>query len=100
MRLPGFTAEASFCMMLGQYAMSSTTAPSTQRAAVVEMAFPLGGRFSTLPTCGNENCRTVVVWEPCGSPLPGFDTPMCPGGTTTECDYVCRFPSGRASRRL
>lgn len=60
------------------------------RAEVVEAAFPR----STLPTCGPANCCTVIVYEPCGSPLPDAPPPLCPAGTKTECDYVCTWPSG------
>jgi hypothetical protein len=92
MNMPGFTAEASLYKMSGRFQASR----SSFRSGIVEPAFPIGrtGELGTLPTCGPENCRTAILWVPCGSPLPDAPTPMCPGGTTTECDYVCRWPSG------
>ena len=91
--VPGFTAEACFYGSGNYYETQATTGISG-RSATVEAAFPRGGRFSTLPTCGNENCRTVVVYEQCGSAPQGGFPPMCPAGTTSQCDYVCRWPSG------
>lgn len=90
-RTPGFTAAASLYETSGHFQASG----SSFRSGIVEPAFPIGrGGFGTLPTCGWENCRTVIVYEPCGSPLPDAPPPMCPVGTRTECDYVCRWPSG------
>jgi hypothetical protein len=90
MNIPAFTATASLYPSRGYFQAFQ----GVLRPGIVEPAFPRGGGFGTLPTCGWENCRTVIVYEPCGSPLPDAPTPMCPAGTTTECDYVCRWPSG------
>lgn len=102
MNMPGFTAEASFYDNAKSYHMAGASRATAYRGMaiyqysvpMVQAAFPRGGRFSTLPTCGYENCRTVVVYEQCGSALEGEPPPMCPAGTRTECDYVCRWPSG------
>lgn len=90
-RMSGFTAENSLYKMSGHFQASR----SSFRSGIVEPTFPIGrGGLGTLPTCGWENCQTVIVYESCGSPLPDAATPMCPAGTRTECDYVCRWPSG------
>jgi hypothetical protein len=97
LNMPGFSADTSLYQTRTNYRMfgdhSSLPGPRTV-VPLVMAAFPRGGRFSTLPTCGNENCRTVIVYEQCGSAPVGEVPPMCPAGTTTECDYVCRWPSG------
>ena len=101
-KMPGFTAEillynnAKFYHMTGDSGAAAYRGMALHQysAPMVKAAFPRGGRFSTLPTCGNENCRTVVVYEQCGSAPVGESPPMCPAGTRTECDYVCRWPSG------
>ncbi len=99
-RMPGFSAE----MSLSNTARSgepSRTVRYRGRAfvqysvpLVQAAAFPGGGGFTTLPTCGWENCRTAIVYEQCGSAPDGVPPPMCAVGTKTECDYVCTFPNG------
>ncbi|TVM00708.1 MAG: hypothetical protein CV087_13030 [Candidatus Brocadia sp. WS118] len=104
-KMPGFTAETLFYDNAKSYHMAGATGAMAYRgtalhqysAPLVKAAFPRG-RFSTLPTCGEENCRTVVVYEQCGSAPVGEPPPMCPAGTRTECDYVCRWPSGIKGR--
>lgn len=101
-KMPGFTAEMSLSDNAKSYHMTGASRTTAYRGMILHQysvpmvmaAFPRGGRFSTLPTCGNENCRTVVVYEQCGSAPEGELPPMCPAGTRTECDYVCRWPSG------
>jgi len=92
MNLPGFDAEASIGSN-GSYHQTQAFGTSDRRSAV-EASFPKGRGFSTLPSCRYENCRTVVVYEQCGTAGPGESPPMCPAGTTTKCDNVCRWPSG------
>jgi hypothetical protein len=45
------------------------------------------GWGSTLPSCSYE-----VQYAPCGSPLPGYPTPMCP-----TVVYCCTWPNGTKS---
>lgn len=92
MNMPGFTAEACFRGSGNHYEIQATRISG--RGATVEAAFPRGRGFTTLPSCGEENCRTVVEYEQCGSAPGGGLPPMCPAGTTSQCDYVCRWQSG------
>lgn len=76
MNIPGFTAETSLYKTNGRYLMASV---HESAAVQVVPQFP-----RTLPIC-----RWIMI--PCGSPLPGYPTPMCPF-------YDCYFPG--SSRNL
>lgn len=91
MNSPGFSAELSLPGTRLHYPAHATLSLRRRRREILPQRRGLG---STLPTCGWENCRTAIVYEICGSPLPGAPPPMCPAGTRTECDYVCRWPGG------
>ena len=88
--IPGFTAKTS----LRNKVVRFRTPVLINFPYVVEPAFPRGRGFNTLPTCREENCRTEIVYEVCGSAIDGFPAPMCQAGTRTRCDSVCTFPSG------
>jgi hypothetical protein len=71
--MPGFTAETSLYKANGQFLASRISF----RPGIVEPAAQRGGGGPD-NTCF-EICRTVIVYEPCGSPLPGGLPPMCNG---------------------
>lgn len=84
MNIPGFTAEASLQKASGRYRMDRTSHDSVDGGEVLpQLGFGgFGGFGPTLPKCHWEK-----RWVECGSPLPGYPTPMC-----YDWVYVCIYP--------
>jgi len=91
MNMPGFTAQASL------YRLGSPNLIRTHSAEGGIADNRMAGRIVPArvsgPTCGAANCRSQIIMMPCGSPLPGAPTPMCPE-VFEVCDYVCCWPGG------
>jgi hypothetical protein len=83
MSMPGFTAVLSLSRSTRNYrARVSGISLAISRSATPQAIGGFGGFGPTLPTCHWEK-----RWVECGSPLPGYPTPMC-----YDWVYVCKFP--------
>jgi hypothetical protein len=83
MNMLGFIALSSLCRPTRNYRVSASRISSARFPSATPQAIGgFGGFGPTLPTCHWEK-----RWVECGSPLPGYPTPMC-----YDWVYVCKFP--------
>lgn len=70
MSIPEFTAERAL-FALGSYRIHHVKQATTERSQDTSAN-------NIVPAVPMVYCKYVRVMVPCGSPLPGYPTPMCP----------------------